>query len=56
MNSTFNTTACVVQIIGWCSFSEDAQAGIIMGFISIGIVFCCCYCAAIQENKLDIQK
>jgi len=56
MNSTANTTACVVQIIGWCSFSEGQQTGIVMGFIGLGIVFCCCYCTAVQQDRSNIYK
>lgn len=66
MNTTFNATpavrapsnssACLVQIIGWCGFSEVEQTGITIGFILLGIVFCCCYCACVQERKLDIYR
>jgi hypothetical protein len=60
MNSTLrgpvNTTACVVQIIGWCEFSQGAQTGIILSFIVLGIVACCCYCAFVQEEKFNIYR
>jgi hypothetical protein len=66
MNSTFNatpamrgaanTTACVVQIIGWCGFSEGQQTGIVLGFIALGLVVCCCYCAAVQQDRPNIYK
>ena len=66
MNSTFNATpalrgaanatACVVHIIGWCNFSEGQQAGITIGFIGLGIVFCCCYCTAVQQDRPNIYK
>ena len=66
MNSTFNATpalrgadnitACVVQIIGWCSFSEGQQTGIVLGFIGLGIVFCCCYCTAVQQDRPNIYR
>ena len=66
MNTTFNatpalrdlsnSTACVVQIIGWCNFSEGEQTGITISFILLGVLFCCCYCACINERKLDIYR
>lgn len=66
MNNTFNvtpalrglsnSTACVVQIIGWCGFSAGEQTGIILGFIALFLVGCCCYCASVQEEKLDIYR
>ncbi len=66
MNSTFNTTAaldgaanttgCVIQIIGWCSFSQVAQTAIILGFIALVVACCCCYCTAIQEDRPNIYK
>ena len=66
MNATFhaspalrglsNSTACVVQIIGWCKFSEGEQTGITIGFILLGVFFCCCYCACVNERKLNIYR
>ena len=66
MNSTFNstpalrgaanTTACVVKIIGWCSFSDGEQTGIILGFIALGLLGCCCYCVSVKEEKSNIYR
>ena len=66
MNTTFNVTpalreasnatACVVQIIGWCSFSDGEQTGIILGFIALGLLGCCCYCASVKEEKFNIYR
>jgi len=66
MNNTFNatstlrdvsnSTACAVQIIGWCGFSEGAKAGIILGFIALFVVGCCCYCMSQQEEESDIYS
>ena len=51
MNNTFNATSCAVQIIGWCGFSEGEKTGIILGFIALFLVGCCCYCVSVQEEK-----
>lgn len=51
-----NSTRCVVQIIGWCGFSQGEQTGIILGFIALGIVGCCCYCMSVKEDKHDIYS
>jgi hypothetical protein len=56
MNNTFNATSCAVQITGWCEFSQGAQAGIILGFIALIVVGCCCYCLTVQEKKLNIYR
>jgi len=64
MNTTFNaipalrgasnSSACLVQIIGWCKFSEGQQTGIVLGFILLLLVGCCCYCACMKEESPDI--
>jgi hypothetical protein len=47
---------CVVQIIGWCSFSDGEQTGIILGFIALGLLGCCCYCVSVKEEKSNIYR
>jgi hypothetical protein len=51
-----NSSACLVQIIGWCKFSEGEQTGITIGFILLGVFFCCCYCACVRESRLNIYR
>jgi hypothetical protein len=50
-----STARCPVEILGWCNFSDGAKAGIIIGFIALILVGCCCYCATV-EDKPNIYK
>jgi len=50
-----NSTGCSVAILGWCTFSQGAQAGIILGFIALILFGCCCYCVT-REQESDIYK
>ena len=45
-----NSTACSVEILGWCGFSDGAKAGIIIGFIALILLGCCCYCATVEDK------
>jgi hypothetical protein len=48
--ATNSTARCSVEILGWCDFSDRAKAGIIIGFIALILVACCCYCATVEEK------
>jgi hypothetical protein len=45
-----NSTACPVEIRGWCTFSDGIKAGIIIGFIALILLGCCCYCATLEDK------
>ena len=66
MNTTFNATSlmrgisnstgCLIKITGWCGFSDGEQTGIILGFILLFLVGCCCYCASVKEENSNIYR
>lgn len=66
MNTTFNatpvlrgisnSTGCLIKIRGWCEFSDSEQTAIILGFILLFLVGCCCYCASVKEEKSNIYR
>ena len=66
MNTTFNatpalrgisnSTGCLIKIRGWCGFSDSEQTAIIIGFILLFLVGCCCYCASVKEEKSNIYR
>ena len=45
-----STARCPVEILGWCTFSDGIKAGIIIAFIALILVGCCCYCATLEDK------
>jgi len=51
LRAVSNSTDCKIQIIGWCGFSQGEQTGIIIGFVLLFLVGCCCYCISVKDPK-----